>query len=144
MSEALEADGATWATMKRSEYMDRLKFEHELINRRVTWLLSSQSLLLAAYAFALGKGHRLFLMTLAATGIAIALCVLVGILASFTAKRVTWRHFVGLGNRGEPFWANEWITYVGFMPDVALPIVFAIAWRTLFRHAAEFSSTVLP
>ena len=31
------------------DYMNRLDFEHELINRRVTWLLTSQSILFAIY-----------------------------------------------------------------------------------------------
>ena len=35
-------------------YDDRLKFEHDLINRRLTWLLTSQSILFAALAFVLG------------------------------------------------------------------------------------------
>jgi hypothetical protein len=41
--------------MDKSEYAERLKFEHELINRRVTWLLTSQSILFAAYGVALEK-----------------------------------------------------------------------------------------
>ena len=31
------------------EYWKRLTFEHDLINRRITWLLSSQTILFAAY-----------------------------------------------------------------------------------------------
>lgn len=31
------------------KYFKRLEFEHELINRRLTWLLSSQTILFAAY-----------------------------------------------------------------------------------------------
>ena len=34
---------------------ERLKFEHELINRRLTWLLSSQGIFFAALAIALNR-----------------------------------------------------------------------------------------
>jgi hypothetical protein len=37
----------------RDKNFERLRFEHELINRRLTWLLSSQSILFAAYGVAL-------------------------------------------------------------------------------------------
>ena len=38
--------------MEKQEYAERLKFEHELINTRVTWLMASQSILFAAYGAA--------------------------------------------------------------------------------------------
>jgi hypothetical protein len=35
--------------MERTGYSERLKLEHELINRRVTWLLSPQTILFAEH-----------------------------------------------------------------------------------------------
>ena len=32
-----------------NDYFEKLKFEHELLSRRVTWLLASQTILFAAY-----------------------------------------------------------------------------------------------
>ena len=46
---------------KQEKYEQRLQFEHELINRRLTWLLTSQRILFAALAFVLGKGDVILL-----------------------------------------------------------------------------------
>lgn len=118
--------------MERVEYAERLKFEHELINRRVTWLLTSQTILFAAYGVALDKGATAFLKTVAITGAAVAVLVLFGVLASFTAKYCTWRDFRSSGHATEPFWVRTWITYVGSIPEFTLPLVFATAWASLF------------
>ncbi len=119
--------------MDRGEYSRRIQFEHELINRRVTWLLTSQTILFAAYGVALDKSDALFLKTVAITGAGIAIFVFVGILAGFAAKYYTWQGFKASGNAKEPFWVRTWITYVGFIPEFALPLVFTIAWMFLFR-----------
>lgn len=124
--------------MERLEYAERRKFEHELINRRVTWLLTSQTILFAAYAVALDKsGEGLFLRTVAFTGAAIAILVFFGINAAFAAKYCTWQDFKDTsGNATEQFWVRTWITYVGFIPEFTLPLVFTVAWAILFCNAA--------
>lgn len=114
--------------MDRHEYSERMKFEHELINRRVTWLLTSQSILFAAYGIALNANASSFLGVVAFTGAMTAVFVLVGILASFAAKFCTWKDFQNSGNQKEPFWVRTPITYLGFVPDFMLPILFAIVW----------------
>ena len=122
--------------MEKPEYTDRLKFEHELINRRVTWLLTSQTILFAAYGVALGNSDQgLFLRTVAVTGAVIAILVFFGIVAAFAAKYCTWQDFKNSGNVTEQFWVRTWITYIGFIPEFTLPLVFAIAWVTLFCKA---------
>ena len=123
--------------MEKGEYSERLKFEHELINRRVTWLLTSQTILFAAYGVALANpGHGLFLTTVALTGGLIAILVLFGVVAAFAAKYCTWTDFKNSGNAAEQFWVRTWITYIGFIPEFALPLVFAVAWMTLFCKGA--------
>ncbi len=72
--------------MERPKYAEKLKFEHELINRRVTWLLTSQTILFAAYGVALDTSTRWFLRTVAFTGAALAILLLAGIVAAFFAK----------------------------------------------------------
>jgi len=122
--------------MDRPEYSERLKFEHDLINRRVTWLLTSQSILFAAYGFALKVPSVLLLRTIAFIGAAIAILIFVGILAAFAAKYCTWQDFkTASGNPNEPFWVRTSITYIGFVPEFALPIVFTIAWAILYSNA---------
>jgi hypothetical protein len=62
-------------------------------------------------------------------GIAVALAVLCGIVASFFAKLRTWQDLKRqAGHDSEQFWVRTWITYLGFVPDFALPLVFAFAW----------------
>ncbi|CAN7749535.1 hypothetical protein LJR084_006801 [Variovorax sp. LjRoot84] len=118
--------------MEKSEYAERMKFEHELINRRLSWLLSSQTILFAAYGIALDeRGERMFLTIVATTGEGIAVLSAIGIAAAFAAKYCTWQDFKNSGNPTEEFWVRTWITYTAFAPEIALPVIFAIVWGVL-------------
>jgi len=109
-----------------------MQFEHELIHRRLTWLLTSETILFAAYGVALGKAPW-FLEIVAIVGLAISAAVFVGIVASLLAKIHIWLDFRNVpGNEKEPFWVRTWITFMGFAPDLALPIVFAVVWTRLW------------
>ena len=122
--------------MERDEYSSRLKFEHELINRRVTWLLTSQSILFAAYGVALKPPRALFfLQVVALTGATTAIIILVGILTSYIAKYYTWQDFRNSGNANEPFWVRTRLTYIGAIPECAMPILLTFAWVILFVKA---------
>ena len=130
--------------MTPDDYSARLRFEHELISRRVGWLLTSQGLLFAAYGVTLGKQEPAalqFRMTLPVLGTALALAVLCGVLASFFAKLRTWQDFRRSGHPNEPFWVRTWITYLGFVPDFVLPLAFAAAWLVVL---AWFVDPALP
>jgi hypothetical protein len=119
--------------MDRQEYSTRMQFEHELINRRLTWLLASEAILFAAYGAALEK-QASFLKIVAIVGLAASAAVLAGIVASLLAKVFTWldyRRGPEPGRSREPFWVRTWITCIGFVPDLALPVVFAWAWWKL-------------
>lgn len=124
--------------MDRTEYYERLDFEHNLINRRLTWLLTSQTILFAAYGLALDSKDKsgdkvdLFLNVIAFSAPFISLFVLAGVIAAFLAKYHTWQKFRSKpGNEDEPFGVKTWITYLGFAPDVALPLAFTTAWAFL-------------
>jgi hypothetical protein len=134
-------------TMKRKEYSRRLEFEHELINRRVTWLLTSQSILFAAYGVVMQhsnqQGAAQLLKSMATIGPLICGSVLLGIVAAFLAKYRAWRRFKGDGHEGEPFGVETWITYLGFAPEIALPYMFAIAWTILLDASLWFWLTVI-
>jgi hypothetical protein len=119
----------------RDKNFERLRFEHELINRRLTWLLSSQSILFAAYGVALRTGGPgtsaseivdLFLRVTAITGTVIAILILIGVVAGILAKRTVWKD-----SKEKQFGVRTWITYLGLVPDVLLPIVFAVAWISI-------------
>ena len=117
---------------------ERQKFEHELINRRLTWLLSSQTILFAAYGVAIGLRPTatepvaesdvvdFFLNVTAITGAFIACLILIGVIAGIRAKYWVWK------DSGE----NEWgvrtqVTVLAQVPDTLLPVVFAVAWILL-------------
>jgi len=89
--------------MSPREYRDRLAFEHELINRRLTRFLASQTLLFAAYGFALKDdatgGKALFLKAVPASGASIASLIFVGVVAGLLAKIFVWK--VSLGERAD-------------------------------------------
>jgi hypothetical protein len=116
------------------ESFERLKFEHELINRRLTWLLSSQTILFAAYGVALGtakpEGARFFLKTTAISGTVIACLIWIGVIAGILAKRTVWKD-----SRKEQFGVRTWITYLALLPDTLLPVVFAMAWLYILRQS---------
>ena len=119
-------------------YEEWLKFEHELINRRVTWLLTSQTILFAGYAVALKEHSRWLLGIVACTGALIAILVWIGILAGFTAKVFTWLDFKRTtGTNDDKVNANAqlgvrtWITCLAFIPEALMPLVFTVAWAIL-------------
>ena len=121
---------------ERDFYLGRLAFEHDLINRRLTWLITSQTILFAAYG--LSFQSRLELLPVAEhfrnvtewSGIAIAIAVFVSVTASFMAKRLVWKDYNGT-HPGTPFGVSTTITYVAFIADVVLPVAFAAAWIAL-------------
>jgi len=113
-----------------------MQFEHELIDRRLNWLLASETILFAAYGLALDKAALIshsFLKAVAFVGLLISAAVFVGVVASLLAKFFIWRDFTKLhGNESEQFWVRTRTTVMGFVPDLTLPIVFAIAWVRLW------------
>ena len=51
---------------REPSYFEKLKFERELLNRRITWLLTSQSILFSAYGLAVKniEGYKKFVNVL--------------------------------------------------------------------------------
>lgn len=109
----------------QAQYEDRLKFEHELINRRLTWLLTSQTILFAAYGFATGSGSgtEVFLLVTPIAGAVISGLIFIGVVCAILAKCVAW-----VKHGQEDLGVKTWITFVAFVPDLMLPAVFASAW----------------
>ena len=118
--------------MTRAEYSHRMQFEHELINRRLGWLLTSESILFAAFGFAIGK-DLFFLRVVACGGLAISLAIFLGILTSQDAKNKIWEDFKASGKNedDQEFWVRTSITRRAFFPERALPLVFAAMWTAL-------------
>jgi hypothetical protein len=120
--------------MDRQEYLDSLKFEHEQINRRLTWLLTSETILFAAYGLVIEKAADQILPVIAGAGIWIAAFILLGVCAAATAKHCALRDFrTASGKSDEQLGTRTWITYIGFIADFALPVVFIVAWACLLK-----------
>lgn len=115
-----------------SNYLHRLEFEHELINRKITWMLSTQAILFAAYGItlsrdALSEAGR-FQTVIAISGMFMSLLIMLGILATLTAKFLVWRDYRRDHNPSEEWGIRTRVTWVGLLPDVFLPLLFAVAW----------------
>jgi hypothetical protein len=122
------------ATPAYKEFWDRLKFEHELLNQRITWLLTSQTILFAAYGFTLTKDSILamnFQTVIAASGMTAAILMLIGILAGLHAKRAVWRDYQEDYNPRQKWGVRTGATWAGLVPDVCTPVVFVGAWMAV-------------
>jgi hypothetical protein len=98
-----------------SDYNDRQKFEHDLINRKTTWWLTTQTILFAAYGVSLniefGKGAAAgqpvsgnivepalgniadFRSVVAFVGLAVASVTLIGVSAVIVSKLLSWQAY---------------------------------------------------
>ncbi len=128
-------------------YKSNQEFEHQLIDRKTTWLLTTQAILFAAYGVALDENcdkATTFGDVVALSGLAIASILLIGILALINSKRLSFHQFrkyfkdraEGLPeplNDKELQWGVvTWNTRIVLLPDVALPLIFIAAWLFLF------------
>ena len=138
------------------EYDDRQKFEHELLNRKMTWLLTSQTVLFAAYGVTFGDagegdGLESFRRMVTLTGILIAAVVLVGTAALLNSKRLSWRSYRTyfgdpsetpsapvrdlrgpLKNTSLQWGVNTVNTWWALLPDVCLPVIFVVVWWVIY------------
>jgi hypothetical protein len=86
------------------DYNHRQEFEHDLINRKTTWGLTSQTILFAAYGVTLrgnntpGKKDLVaigydFRKVVISAGLLIAVVTFVAVLATVNSKRLSWRQY---------------------------------------------------
>ena len=114
------------------EYWKRLTFEHDLINRRITWLFSTQAILFAAYGITLTRSSAEivgnFPTVIAWSGMVMSLLILSGILASLRAKHAVWRDYQDSYDSSQEWGVRTRLTWEGLVPDVCMPLLFAGAW----------------
>jgi hypothetical protein len=139
------------------DHNHRQEFEHNLINRKTTWSLTAQTLLFAAYGVVLGiktssvKGNQEnsssvssdLRCAIAAAGLAMAVLIFIGILTLIRSKYLSWKMYERFfDNCAEedrlprPLTQLEWgvrtrNTIMTLSPDLALPVIFAVAWVVL-------------
>ena len=126
-----------------AQYERHLQTEHELINRRLTWLLTSQSILFAALAFVLGKDidpvqQKAFLLVVPMLALVISLSILIGVIMAIIAKFTIWKQYKKEQILPDlPLGVSTRITRIALIPDLFIPIAFIAAWLCLLffpRH----------
>jgi hypothetical protein len=124
------------------DFNKRQEFEHELINRKTTWLLTTQAILFAAYGVSLDNqdnsaGLREVIVW---TGVSVALLTWIGVGTVVISKLLSWRDYAAFYcgpshsppeplNRQKLQWGvRTWNTLLTLVPDLFLPLVFVLGW----------------
>jgi hypothetical protein len=142
------------------DYRNRFDNEHNLIDRKITWLLTSQALLFAALGFSLRGPSLALVRIMAGVGLAICLGISVGLIGNIGAKWCVfsdYRQFVegrpdckwGVrpGTNTVEFGVRTLTTWLGIIADIVVPLTFALAWLLVLVlssnivEAAETGST---
>jgi hypothetical protein len=138
-----------------SDYNRRQEFEHDLINRKTTWLLTAETILFAAYGVSFGeataddfRSAAKFRDAVAWSGLLIAVIMLIGVVSVINSKRMSWRLYRGFfkesgsSNLPRPLDRRPlaWGVHTGnnlltLVPDFVLPIVIIGAWGYLLGLA---------
>jgi hypothetical protein len=125
-----------------TDYNTRQRFEHDLLNRKTTWMLTTEGLLFAAVGIGDGPGELDGLnRTIAWSGLFLAVIVLIGACALIRSKWRSHKEYEAIFRRmelsGPPFsWgAGTWNTAVTLAPDIGVPVVFVVAWGCVLLQA---------
>jgi hypothetical protein len=80
-----------------SDFNQRQEFEHDLINRKASWLLTGETILFAAYgvSFRAQEGTEGFRGAVAWSGLLIAAFTLLGVATLIISKVVSWWDYRG-------------------------------------------------
>jgi hypothetical protein len=132
-----------------NDHNHRQEFEHDLINRQTTWLLTTQSILFAAYGFTFRsegtpEGLDTFRRAVALSGLLIGVIVLIGVSALIMSKWFSWRDYKRFFVPSETLnlpgplkgkklkWGIRTInTGVTLLPELLFPLLFIGVWWTL-------------
>jgi hypothetical protein len=142
-----DADPRQDALQAWKDHTDRQVFEHQLIDRKTSWSLTTHSILFAAYGLTLSAkepdAHQ-FQSTVAWSGLAVAVVTLLGVgfvvLSKWRSFLLYETHFERMKSRlnlpgVQPLrWGAGPLNTLGsLLPDMCLPIVFVIAWSALIN-----------
>ena len=127
---ANESDAVSTAAYDR--YCSQIDKEDELIDRRVNWLLTSQSILFAAVGL---TGNEIVLSVVPWVGLCSSFAIGVTVLAallSFTRYRNMLKELCRPKNDPEHYFPQlhrkEWIIMLGLLPSLIVPLMFSAAW----------------
>ena len=146
-----EAEGDEYRQLRDvlDDYNHRQEFEHTLIDRKTTWLLTAQTILFAAYGVTFSSegtisGREVFRIVVAGAGAFVAALGYYGVRRLIESKETSWndyrpfftesrrRKLSGPLERRELDWGvRTKNTRRALYPDKFLPLVFIIAWSVL-------------
>ncbi|MGC4094899.1 MAG: hypothetical protein QM756_44675 [Polyangiaceae bacterium] len=131
--------GASENDNLRKELREKWVHEDHLINHRLTWLLTSQTILLGAYGLVNQRlsdwffcptesqlKHTVFLLNVIPwVGIAVSGFLLLGLVAAGRAMKIIRRQHRAIGGAPD---VNKWTARLGLVAALPLPLVFMAAW----------------
>jgi hypothetical protein len=118
------------------DYVRDFRFQHDLIDRKITWLLTSQTILFAALGLTTAAPVLDLVHVIGLLGLAICIAVVIGLVGNIVAKYCVYRDYrerlesVRFGVRG-------WTTWFGIATDVLIPAAFIGAWIFVLRNAED-------
>jgi hypothetical protein len=114
---------------------EKIMHENDLLNHRLSWLTTSQSIFFAAYVFAFSSLRDFpvaFRRALPAIAILTCLSFFVGMVAALFATkhiREKWTdRFPGRGYEDALFAGKSWTRWAGNVPPWTVPPLFIVAW----------------
>lgn len=125
------------------DHRSGLEFEHDLINRKLTWLLTSQTILFAALGLTLQAPSVTLVRIVGGVGLAICSFISIGLVGNVIAKVLVHNDYskvephtgseqaVRWGLRGTgkvEFGVRTWTTWLGLLADFGIPLTFLAAW----------------
>ena len=126
--EAVSTDGY-------GRYCSQIDKEDELIDRRVNWLLASQSILFAAVGLSGNEMAGIVLSVVPWVGLCSSFAIGVTVWAaslSFTRYRNKLKELCPPRNDPEQYYPQlhrkEWIIMLGLLPSSIVPLMFSAAW----------------
>lgn len=147
--ESADYDRQAW-----SDYQSRQAFEHQLIDRKTVWFLTTQGLLFTAYGVVSSSDkvmeatrRQVVLDGLSKLGVFLSVLALVGVGAMINSKRISWRDYRNRFGETIPrfvpkrAWARNRLpwgvrtsnTLVSLIPDLLYPVAFGSTWLVFAR-----------
>lgn len=123
------------STAGYARYSSQIDKEDELIDRRVNWLLTSQSILFAAVGLSGNEKVANVLSVVPWVGLFSSFAIGITIWAasiSLAQYRYRLKEFYPPGNDPKQYFPQlhrkEWIIILGLLPSSIVPLIFSVAW----------------
>ena len=131
------------ATQSLETIRKRIEHEDNLLNQRVSWIVSSQAFLLTGYAILLNaplqfrteqfvRDHTLLMKLIPLTSIGVTVLLWFGILAGIWAMRdLRACAKTHPGYQASHIQGRPWTRVIGLATPALVPVVFLITWLLL-------------